>query len=73
MYDNANMCEVFCRYRILHIQTMRFANAFQTDSLSYIVLLVYFHVTENMAFTQAEKEFILNSDNCILTDLMKEW
>lgn len=34
---------------------------------------VYFHVTENMAFTQAEKEFILNSDNCILTDLMKEW
>ena len=34
---------------------------------------VYFYVTENKIFTPKEKEYILNSGDCVLTDLMRDW
>ena len=34
---------------------------------------VYFYVTESKIFTPEEKEYILNSGDCVLTDLMQDW
>ena len=34
---------------------------------------VYFYVTENKIFKPKEKEYILNSGDCVLTDLMQDW
>lgn len=34
---------------------------------------VYFYVTENKIFTPEEKDYILNSGDCVLTDLMQAW
>ena len=34
---------------------------------------VYFYVTESKIFTPEEKEYILNSGDCVLTDLMQAW
>ena len=34
---------------------------------------VYFYVTESKMFTPEEKEYILNSGDCVLTDLMQAW
>ena len=34
---------------------------------------VYCYVTESKIFTPEEKEYILNSGDCVLTDLMQDW
>ena len=34
---------------------------------------VYCYVTESKTFTPEEKEYILNSGDCVLTDLMQDW
>ncbi|MBD8946696.1 MAG: hypothetical protein EGR97_05205 [Clostridiales bacterium] len=46
-----------------------FESCYKIAAMEY----VYFYVTESKMFTPEEKEYILNSGDCVLTDLMQAW